>query len=102
MSSDSCESLDHRNPPLTFWSLNTSLDIKAMILKVSIPDNQKLNKETVRKFRWETQSEKEQKTKQNKIKPLCLNIKTSTRTIKKLRSKYVFVSKLRLEIVIAC
>ena len=34
MSSDSRESLDHRDPPC-FLSLNTSLDIKTVISKVS-------------------------------------------------------------------
>ena len=34
MSSDSCESLDHRDPPMF---LSTSLDIKTVISKVSIP-----------------------------------------------------------------
>ena len=36
MSSDSRESLDHRDPPC-FLSLDTSLDIKTVILKVLIP-----------------------------------------------------------------
>ena len=35
ISSDSRESLDHRDP-LQFWSLNTSLDIETVILKVFI------------------------------------------------------------------
>ena len=36
MSSYSCESLNHRDPPC-FFSLNTSLNIKTVISKVSIP-----------------------------------------------------------------
>ena len=58
------------------------------------------NLKTLKKFRWETQREKKQKTKQIKSKPLCLHIKPSIRTIKRIQIKYFFVLELRLGFVI--